>query len=217
MIALLVHLGISIVKGEACFWCIECLKEVIRAFLISVTIIVVAVPEGLPLAVTIALAFSVNKMKDENNLVKQLQCCEVMGGATNVCTDKTGTLTQNIMSVASLFIANKTLERENIVYVDKDIMSYFCQAACINSGAFPVKDKVSGKYIQVGNKTECALLELADQAGFDYNSFRPNSRIVKVVPFSSARKKMTTIYKMNDQTYRIFVKGASEVIVEKCT
>jgi len=93
MVALLIHLIVDIVLGEACFLCLESLQAVVNSFLIAITIIVVAVPEGLPLAVTIALAFSVNKMKDENNLVKELSSCEIMGGATNICSDKTGTLT----------------------------------------------------------------------------------------------------------------------------
>ena len=83
---------------------IETLHHLVEAFIIAVSIIVVAVPEGLPLAVTIALAYSVGKMKDENNLVRYLQACETMGGATNLCSDKTGTLTKNIMSVTRLFM-----------------------------------------------------------------------------------------------------------------
>ncbi len=93
MIALIVNLGIDIYLGNHCFACIESLQYIVKSFMTAVTIIVVAVPEGLPLAVTISLAFSVNKMKDENNLVKQLASCEIMGGATTVCSDKTGTLT----------------------------------------------------------------------------------------------------------------------------
>lgn len=104
MLALYVHLGISIALSEHCFLCLDTLREAVSAFMIAVTIVVVAVPEGLPLAVTIALAFSVGKMKDENNLVKNLSSCEIMGGATNVCSDKTGTLTQNLMSLEELYI-----------------------------------------------------------------------------------------------------------------
>jgi len=83
---------------------VETLHEIIEYFIIAVSIVVVAVPEGLPLAVTIALAYSVNKMKDENNLVRYLQACETMGGANNICSDKTGTLTKNLMTVTKIFI-----------------------------------------------------------------------------------------------------------------
>lgn len=93
MIALFLHLGVNIALGNHCFICYDSLDKIVKAFMIAVTIIVVAVPEGLPLAVSISLAFSINKMKDENNLVKRIECCETMGGATNICSDKTGTLT----------------------------------------------------------------------------------------------------------------------------
>lgn len=82
---------------------LDTLHQLVDAFIIAVSIIVVAVPEGLPLAVTIALAYSVGKMKDENNLVRYLQACETMGGADNICSDKTGTLTKNIMAVNRIF------------------------------------------------------------------------------------------------------------------
>jgi len=89
-------------------------KKFVDAILIGITIIVVAVPEGLPLAVTIALAYSVNKMKDENNLVRNLASCEIMGGANTICSDKTGTLTQNIMAVARIYVDDKVLEGDLI-------------------------------------------------------------------------------------------------------
>lgn len=91
-------------------WSLECLSRVVKFFMIGVTVIVVAVPEGLPLAVTITLAFSVNKMKDERNLVKTLASCEIMGGANNICTDKTGTLTTNSMTVQTLWSQDKAYQ-----------------------------------------------------------------------------------------------------------
>jgi len=93
MLALLTNMSIDIYNGKKCGLCLNTIQVIVKSFMMSITIIVVAVPEGLPLAVTIALAYSVNKMKDENNLVKQLASCEIMGGATNICSDKTGTLT----------------------------------------------------------------------------------------------------------------------------
>ena len=127
---------------------------------------------GLPLAVSISLAFSVNKMRDENNLVKRLECCETMGGATNICSDKTGTLTQNLMSVQRLYIQDKTLERASLKKKDisYDLNSIFCQAVCFNSTANP--KRTENAWVQNGNKTECALLELAYELGTDYEQFR---------------------------------------------
>ncbi len=98
-LAQLVHMIVDASTNQEAFFTIDILNEIVDNFILGITIIVVAVPEGLPLAVTIALAYSVGKMKDENNLVRHLSSCETMGGANNICTDKTGTLTQNKMAV----------------------------------------------------------------------------------------------------------------------
>lgn len=97
-VALSIHYGIDCMMGNMKFLSFDTLQAYVKAFMIAITIIVVAVPEGLPLAVTIALAYSVNKMKDEQNLVKALQSCEIMGGVNQICSDKTGTLTMNQMT-----------------------------------------------------------------------------------------------------------------------
>lgn len=102
--AMTAHLLIENLMGGIPIFTMHSLKELLNFFIVAVTIIVVAVPEGLPLAVTIALAYSVNKMKDDNNLVRFLSACETMGGANNICSDKTGTLTENKMKVTNLFI-----------------------------------------------------------------------------------------------------------------
>ena len=134
---------------------VETLHEIIDYFIIAVSIIVVAVPEGLPLAVTIALAYSVNKMKDENNLVRYLQACETMGGANNICSDKTGTLTKNLMTVTRIFIEQGTTES-----IERDIardhtIRMLCLSVCNNSNASPTIVREGGKISnnQVGNKT----------------------------------------------------------------
>lgn len=123
----------------------ETAEEFVEYFIIAVSIVVVAVPEGLPLAVTIALAYSVGKMKDENNLVRYLQACETMGGANNVCTDKTGTLTKNLMTVTKFFVegdmkdVNKNFKKDSFSEKNCDIL---CHSICINSNANP---KVTSK------------------------------------------------------------------------
>ncbi|KAL4469987.1 hypothetical protein ABPG73_016723 [Tetrahymena malaccensis] len=218
MLAINIHLIVNIVIGEHCFLCIESAQAVVNSFLIAITIIVVAVPEGLPLAVTIALAYSVNKMKDENNLVKELSSCEIMGGATNICSDKTGTLTQNIMSVNNMYIDNRIYKRDQIRrdQVAPNLATLLAECICVNSSADPEKELLTSKWVQIGNKTECALIELADQLGFGYQNFRTKD-ILRVLPFSSTRKKMTTVYRYSPNCYRVYVKGASEVILERCT
>jgi P-type Ca2+ transporter type 2B len=137
--AMSIHLMIErIYYGETLFD-ISLINHLVEYFIIAVTVIVVAVPEGLPLAVTIALAYSVGKMKDENNLVRYLAACETMGGANNICSDKTGTLTQNLMEVKYFWAMGKRLERADI---NKDTFTYDLKDAigiglCVNANAFP--------------------------------------------------------------------------------
>ena len=200
----------------------ESLSHIINYFMIAITIIVVAVPEGLPLAVTISLAYSVSKMKDENNLVRQLQSCEIMGGANNICSDKTGTLTQNKMEVSQLYFLNGNYSTNdfNIDFINSDNnfnVNLLCQSIAVNSEADPIFDQENDKFIQLGNVTECALIELAWKLGINYKEIRKTEKIAKIIPFSSNRKKMTTIIKRkSDGKFVCFTKGASELILEKC-
>jgi len=179
------------------FVSVETIHEVIEYFIIAVSIVVVAVPEGLPLSVTIALAYSVGKMKEENNLVRYLQACETMGGADNICSDKTGTLTKNLMTVTRMFTEqniHETIARE---IMSDETAKLFCLGVCNNSSANPKFVQERGQPLridQIGNKTECALLEVAYRMGYDYEKFRNRDRIKKTFPFSSERKKMATAY-----------------------
>ena len=168
---------------------LDTFNELVEAFIIAVSIIVVAVPEGLPLAVTIALAYSVGKMKDENNLVRYLQACETMGGADNICSDKTGTLTKNIMAVKKIFINEKTVDEIKKGCVSEDSAWLLAVSSALNSNANPEfifnEDKSILRSNQIGNKTECALLEMAYNLGFDYKKCRKEGNIIKIYPFSS--------------------------------
>ncbi|CAD8093207.1 unnamed protein product [Paramecium sonneborni] len=220
-IALMGHLLIDVfIDHKHELFTLKSLQLIIEAFMIGVTIIVVAVPEGLPLAVTIALAYSVGKMKDEQNLVKNLASCEIMGGANNICSDKTGTLTQNIMQVTALWIENHIYLNQEINItskISKQSIGIMSESICCNSIANPTKDRDSNRWIQIGNKTECALIELADNFGYKYSNYRLNDRILRQIPFSSKRKKMVTaILNPQNQTIRIFTKGASEIILAQC-
>ncbi|KAL4486593.1 hypothetical protein ABPG73_003897 [Tetrahymena malaccensis] len=219
--AMLINLIISVVYSqdpEASLFTLDNLSQVVDFFIISVAIIVMAIPEGLPLAVTISLAFAVGKMKDENNLVRTLESCETMGGADTICSDKTGTLTENRMKVKKLF----ALEEVQSEFDSKSYSSNFTQilteGLCVNSNAFPTVDK-NGKFQQNGNKTECALLELAYQFDVDYRNYRPSDNIIKVIPFSSDRKRMTTVYQPkegNKNILRVYTKGAPDIILDFC-
>ena len=177
-----------------------------------------AVPEGLPMAVTISLAYSVNKMKKMNNLVKKMDACETMGSITDICSDKTGTLTENCMTVVDLYCSGMFASVGTGVTAnlkkDADLVE-MCQIAAINSTATP--DFSKNLREQIGNKTEMALLEFAyNQMGVDYNKLRTLDNILEIVPFSSSRKKMLTLYKKSDGSTWLYSKGAPEIILEDC-
>ncbi|KAI3636130.1 hypothetical protein MIR68_005482 [Amoeboaphelidium protococcarum] len=218
-------------------------ENFIKIFVLSVLIIVVAVPEGLPLAVTIALAYGIIKMMKDNNLVRVLSACETMGNATTVCSDKTGTLTQNRMTVVAGFIGCKTEfkndsgiaklkkklnEKEEDVLDTKyrqvqsqpfsgpQYVNLLIDSVVMNSNAFEEVDQKGAKSF-VGNKTESALLEFCVKMGLhDYTSYKAatDKSVFQVYPFSSERKSMSTVVKINDDTVRFYVKGASEIVLK---
>lgn len=220
-------------------------QDFIQQLIIAVVLIVAAVPEGLPLAVTLALAFATNRMTKQNLLVRVLGSCETMANATVVCTDKTGTLTQNVMTVVagSLGVKGKFVRelsantsRTNANEVEGDHvredfsfdMSEFSQhaspelqtimneAICINSTAFEDKNE-AGELEFVGSKTETALLRFAKDLNWpDYRKTRESYPIVQMIPFSSELKAMGVVIKQGDK-YRLYTKGASEILTKQCT
>lgn len=220
-------------------------QEFLNIFIVTVTIIVVAVPEGLPLAVTLALAFATTRMLKDNNLVRHLKACEVMGNATTICSDKTGTLTENKMKVvagtlgtSSRFGAASDVSgtdpagkgkqtqpeavdsvppQEVVSSLDPDVKKLLLQSIAINSTAF--EGEVDGEKTFVGSKTETALLIYArDYLGMgQVDQVRSNVNIVQLIPFDSGRKCMGVVVQMENGKYRLYVKGASEILLEKCS
>uniref|UniRef100_A0A665VZ29 Calcium-transporting ATPase n=1 Tax=Echeneis naucrates TaxID=173247 RepID=A0A665VZ29_ECHNA len=195
----------------------------VKFFIIGVTVLVVAVPEGLPLAVTISLAYSVKKMMKDNNLVRHLDACETMGNATAICSDKTGTLTMNRMTVVQAYIAEKHYkqvpEPESIPSSTLDILILGIAVNCAYTTKIMPPEKEGGLPRQVGNKTECALLGFSSDLKRDYQAIRteiPEEKLYKVYTFNSVRKSMSTVLKMADGSYRMFSKGASEILLKKC-
>ncbi|XP_037615855.1 plasma membrane calcium-transporting ATPase 1a isoform X1 [Sebastes umbrosus] len=195
----------------------------VKFFIIGVTVLVVAVPEGLPLAVTISLAYSVKKMMKDNNLVRHLDACETMGNATAICSDKTGTLTMNRMTVVQAFLAEKHYrkvpEPENIPSSILDMLILGIAVNCAYTTKIMSPEKEGGLPRQVGNKTECALLGFSKDLKRDYQAIRneiPEEKLYKVYTFNSVRKSMSTVLKMADGSYRMFSKGASEILLKKC-
>ncbi|XP_067913415.1 plasma membrane calcium-transporting ATPase 1-like isoform X2 [Heterodontus francisci] len=209
-------------------WLADCtpiyIQYFVKFFIIGVTVLVVAVPEGLPLAVTISLAYSVKKMMKDNNLVRHLDACETMGNATAICSDKTGTLTMNRMTVVQSYIG-ETHYRQ-IPTADAllpKVLERIVNGIAVNS-AYTTKilppEKEGGLPRHVGNKTECALLGFVLDLKQDYQAVRneiPEEKLYKVYTFNSARKSMSTVLKNVDGSFRMYSKGASEIILRKCT
>lgn len=169
---------------------------VLKYFMMAVTLIVMAVPEGLPMAITLSLALNMRRMLKSNNLVRKLHACETMGAVTVICTDKTGTLTQNKMQVSAL-----ELKQGDGALLDT--------AIALNSTA----ELNDGK--PIGNPTESALLLWLDAQGKDYEELRKQVNVLKQLPFSTERKMMATLAEVDGETY-LFVKGAPEIVMKKC-
>uniref|UniRef100_A0A8C3SBE9 Calcium-transporting ATPase n=1 Tax=Chelydra serpentina TaxID=8475 RepID=A0A8C3SBE9_CHESE len=209
-------------------WLPECtpvyVQYFVKFFIIGVTVLVVAVPEGLPLAVTISLAYSVKKMMKDNNLVRHLDACETMGNATAICSDKTGTLTTNRMTVVQVYIGDAHYkEIPDPDSLPSKTLDLLVNAIAINS-AYTTKilppEKEGGLPRQVGNKTECGLLGFVLQLKQDYQPVRnliPEEKLYKVYTFNSVRKSMSTVIKMPDGSFRMYSKGASEIVLKKCS
>uniref|UniRef100_A0A8D0X2Q0 Plasma membrane calcium-transporting ATPase 4 n=1 Tax=Sus scrofa TaxID=9823 RepID=A0A8D0X2Q0_PIG len=208
-------------------WLAECtpiyVQYFVKFFIIGITVLVVAVPEGLPLAVTISLAYSVKKMMKDNNLVRHLDACETMGNATAICSDKTGTLTMNRMTVVQAYIGDTRYHQipSPDVLVPK-VLDLIVNGISINS-AYTSKilppEKEGGLPRQVGNKTECALLGFVTDLKQDYHAVRsevPEEKLYKVYTFNSVRKSMSTVIEKPGGGYRMYSKGASEIILRKC-
>jgi Ca2+-transporting ATPase len=227
-------------------------REFLELFIVSVTVIVVAVPEGLPLAVTLALAFATTRMMKDNNLVRILKACETMGNATTICTDKTGTLTQNKMTVvattlgkaisfggtdapldhtvkpsngaggvpadkaAAGFVPNVSVG-EFIQALSDEMKQLVIQSNAVNSTAF--EGHQDGEMTYIGSKTEVALLTFNRDrlAARPLQEERENANVVQQVSFDSAVKFMASIVKLPNGKFRAYVKGASEIVLDKCT
>jgi Ca2+-transporting ATPase len=210
-----------------------------RILITAITVVVVAVPEGLPLAVTLALAFATTRMLKDNNLVRVLRACETMGNATTICSDKTGTLTQNKMTVVAGTLgtacrfgskapaAGEKAVEEKVMddismaefasMLSPEVKQLLLDSIAINSTAFEGEE--DGKKTFIGSKTETALLGFGrDHLGMGpIAEERANSDIAQLIPFDSGRKCMGAVVKLKEGGYRLFVKGASEILLNKCT
>ena len=191
--------------GCEAFDLIAFIAYVLQTFMIAVTLIVVAVPEGLPMAVTLSLAYSMRRMLKTNNLVRKMHACETMGATTVICTDKTGTLTQNLMSV------------DEIKQYGDTPAEVFVEGIAVNSTAsIDFSDKQKPQIL--GNPTEGALLLWLNKQGADYRMLRESVKTISEVPFSTERKYMATVVESAAMEGKkvLYVKGAPEIVYELC-
>ncbi|KAK0726733.1 hypothetical protein B0T26DRAFT_845764 [Lasiosphaeria miniovina] len=239
-------------------------QSLLRIFIVSITVVVIAVPEGLPLAVTLALAIAVTRMLKDNNLVRVLSACETMGNATTVCSDKTGTLTMNKMKVTAGMVgadgqfANHRTRFSNfalairapalgfgsavadadsttsgssteqgsssaststglfVASIAAEVRAQLVQSIAINSTAF--QGECDGRPTYIGSKTEAALLTFAaERLGMgSLHEVRANAEVVEIFPFDSGRKCMATVTRLGGNAYRMYVKGAPEILLDQC-
>ena len=202
-------------------------KLVLDVFIDAVTIVVVAIPEGLPLAITLGLAFAMRKMMKDMNLVRRLEACETMGSATQLNADKTGTLTQNRMTVVEAHWAYNhviyDVENDDRTYVppaEASLSSMFKEVVCIGISVNTqanLQYGESGLVEHLGSKTECALLQHVQRWNNDYRSMRKDNPPFQIYMFDSTKKSMSTAYKLENGDIRLHTKGAPEMLLPKCS
>jgi Ca2+-transporting ATPase len=205
-------------------------REILEMFMISISLAVAAIPEGLPAIVTIVLAIGMNKMVERNAIVKKLLAVETLGATSVICTDKTGTLTQNEMTVVKVLADNKLIEVEGTGYEpvgdfklegstittkeSSGLKLLLTIAALANDAKL---DNSSGMYRIIGDPTEGALITLAGKAGIDSAELNHMYKRIEEIPFDSERKMMTTFHDMpNDEGVSSFTKGAPDIIIDRC-
>lgn len=206
-----VLLSLKVFLQDAPLETMDVVSSLLNSFMIAVTLIVVSVPEGLPMSVTLSLALSMNRMLKTNNLVRKMHACETMGATTVICTDKTGTLTQNRMQV----------HETNFFALDKQELSsgtacdVIKEGIAVNSTANLNKD--GDTVSTIGNPTEAALLLWLDKQNFDYNSLRNEAKVISQLTFSTERKYMATVVESPLLGKKVlYVKGAPEIVLGLC-
>ncbi|KAL6858909.1 hypothetical protein ACP4OV_017911 [Aristida adscensionis] len=209
-------------EGSYLSWTGDDALELLEFFAIAVTIVVVAVPEGLPLAVTLSLAFAMKKMMNDKALVRHLAACETMGSATSICSDKTGTLTTNHMTVVKACICRKTKHVNGAAEakalsseLPEPVVATLLQSIFNNTGGDVVTNQ-DGRREILGTPTETAILEFGLSLGGDFQAVRAASTLVKVEPFNSAKKRMGVVVQLPNGSLRAHCKGASEIILASC-
>lgn len=204
------------VKGDTKFD--EAFNDVVKIFTIAVTIVVVAVPEGLPLAVTLTLAYSMRKMMADKALVRRLSACETMGSATTICSDKTGTLTLNEMTVVEAFVGKKKINPPaDSSQLHQSVVSLLSEGVAQNSTGNIFVPKDGGDAEISGSPTEKAILSWALKLGMKFDVIRSESTILHVFPFNSEKKRGGVALQRSDSEVHIHWKGAAELVLASCS
>ncbi|KAI4326214.1 hypothetical protein MLD38_031551 [Melastoma candidum] len=194
------------------------MDDVVKIFTIAVTIVVVAVPEGLPLAVTLTLAYSMRKMMADKALVRRLSACETMGSATTICSDKTGTLTLNQMTVVEAYVGRNKLDRpDDCISLPGEVLSLLCEGIAQNTQGNVFVPPGGGDAEVSGSPTEKAILSWAVKLGMKFDVVRSKSTILHVTPFNSQKKKGGIAVKRVNSEIFIHWKGAAEIILASCS
>ncbi|GMT05949.1 hypothetical protein PENTCL1PPCAC_28123, partial [Pristionchus entomophagus] len=202
---------------------VDDLNDLVHYIIIGVTILVIAVPEGIPLAIALSLTYSVRQMMRDHNLVRHLDACETMGSATTICSDKTGTLTTNRMTVVQSYINGKFAKQSLPTGMVEATKALIVEGICVNSGYSTnvIESSIpGGQRTQIGNRTECALLGFVLDMGTSFNDVRashPEETLCKLYTFNSTRNSMITVIRLPNGGYRVYAKGASEQIFAKST
>ncbi|TYH70529.1 hypothetical protein ES332_D05G123700v1 [Gossypium tomentosum] len=204
------------IKGRTNFD--DAFNDVVKIFTIAVTIVVVAVPEGLPLAVTLTLAYSMRKMMADKALVRRLSACETMGSATTICSDKTGTLTLNEMTVVEAFVGKKKINPpSDSSQLPASVVSLLNEGVAQNSTGSVFVPKDGGNIEISGSPTEKAILSWAVKLGMKFDIIRSDSKILHVFPFNSEKKRGGVALQGADSEVRIHWKGAAEIVLTSCS
>ncbi|KAF7149464.1 hypothetical protein RHSIM_Rhsim03G0267700 [Rhododendron simsii] len=190
----------------------------IKIFTVAVTIVVVAVPEGLPLAVTLTLAYSMRKMMADKALVRRLSACETMGSATTICSDKTGTLTLNQMTVVEAYVGGEKADSsDNGSVLPPKVKSLLIEGIAQNTTGSVFVPEDGGKMEISGSPTEKAILQWGINLGMNFDAIRSSSSIIHVFPFNSEKKRGGVALKVLDSEVHIHWKGAAELVLASCT
>ncbi|XP_073289919.1 calcium-transporting ATPase 10, plasma membrane-type isoform X2 [Primulina huaijiensis] len=196
----------------------DAINGFVKMFTVAVTIVVVAVPEGLPLAVTLTLAYSMRKMMADKALVRRLSACETMGSATTICSDKTGTLTLNQMTVVEAHACGKKIDApDNKSLFPPRVISLLIEGIAQNTTGSVFVPEGGGALEVSGSPTEKAILQWGVNLGMDFSAARSDSVIIRTFPFNSEKKRGGLALKLSDSEVHVHWKGAAEILLESCS